>query len=121
MEILEAHQQLQLPPADEIISPLRKPLEEPYSRPDRAPTKFDEKLKSTCLSNERNVLLETGFQAWFAYIQADPRAQAAVDQLPPPAVKVVARQLCSIKPHPSVEALFQHIFHISFRGAERRC
>lgn len=111
----------QLPPIDEIVTALRKSLDEPPPKIKRAPKKLDEKLKSTCLSIERNVLLDTGFQAWFAYFLADPRAQAAVDQLPRWRAEVVARQLCSIKPHPSVEAHFQHILYLAFRAADRRC
>jgi hypothetical protein len=114
----------QSPPIDEIVNALRKPLEDPYpfnaaGKP-RAPNKFDDKLDKTCTSGERNVLLDTGFQAWFAYIQSERRVQSAFEQLPGSEAKVVAHHLCTIKPHPSVEALFQHILYVAFRGAVRR-
>lgn len=119
---MENHQS---PLIDEIATALRKPLEDPHpfdnSGKPRAPNGFDHKLDETCKSGERNVLLDTGFQAWFAYTQSQPRAQLAFDQLPDSEAKGVARYLCTIRPHPTVELLFQHILYESFRAVQRRC
>lgn len=111
----------QLPSIDEVVTALRKALDYPYcKRLDKAPTSFDDKLKSSCSSGRRNVLLDTGFQAWFAYFRAEPQAQAAFEQLPDSAAKVVARRLSTVEPHPTVKALFQHIFYKSNRAVARR-
>lgn len=104
----------------EIITALSESLTTPPARIDRTPNHFDRKLENTCNSPRRNVLLDTGFQAWFAYIRADQRTQAAVNQLSVSAAREVARNIYSVKPHPTVEAWFQHILYVSFRGTERR-
>lgn len=104
----------------EIITALSVSLNKPPTRIDRTPNHLDRKLKHTCNNPRRNVLLDTGFQAWFAYIRADERTQAAVDQLSDSAAREVARNICNVKLHPAVEAWFQHIFYLSFRCKERR-
>jgi hypothetical protein len=109
---------------DQIVGSLGKYLEKrhpfnPSGRP-RAPNRFDEKLCEVCRSGQRNILLDTGFQAWFAYIQAHPVAQAAFDELPDPDAKIVAHRLCAMQPHPTVKELFQHMLYVAFRGWRRR-
>ncbi|KAH8763823.1 hypothetical protein F5883DRAFT_716087 [Diaporthe sp. PMI_573] len=105
---------------DELIAALTKPLVEPYRTPKKAPKHFDKKLENACTSIHRNVFLDQGFQAWFAYTQVERRVQMAVEQLPHATAESVARRICSIKPHPSVEILFKHMFYESFRAKDRR-
>lgn len=106
----------------ELIYALSKPLKERYSsRLDKTPRNFDTELKNACAGQQRNIFLGTGFQAWFAYFMTDPQTQTAVQQLSGPAAQSVARHLCMIKPHPSIEALFQHIFYKSNRARARCC
>ncbi|KAI7783471.1 hypothetical protein LA080_011818 [Diaporthe eres] len=109
----------QLPPTDELITALKKSLVEPCPVTDKAPRGFDNKFERACASIQRNVFLDAGVQAFFAYVRAEPGVQTAVDRLPHSATEVVARRLCSVKPHPSVEALIHHIFHDAHRGKKR--
>lgn len=108
------------PQTVEIITALRSKLTEPAGKSGKTPRHFDSSLKTTCNSPQRNVLLDTGFQAWFAYIVSDQRIQAAVDQLSDSAAQEVARNICSVKLHPTVEARFQHILYKSWRGSSVR-
>lgn len=111
---------------EEIMPILIGSLEGPYqphrtSKAPKAPNGFDKELQRICNNRQqRNVWLDVGFQAWFAYFLAEPRAQAALDGLSDQDCQSVARHICSIKPDPTIEALFQHIFYHAFRAVERR-
>lgn len=109
-----------LAPTFELLSSLSATLTNPVANPRRAPTHFDQKLEQTCDNPRRNVLLDTGFQAWFAYFLADAQTQAAFDQLPDSVGREVAHYICSVKPHSTVQELFQHILYDAFRNRERR-
>lgn len=106
----------------ELINALKRPLTEPYPKaPDKAPRGFDDALKYTCAGQQRNIFLDTGFQAWFACFMTNNQTHAAVQSLSDSDAEFVAHYICCVKPHPSIETLFQHTLHLSFRGRERRC
>lgn len=109
-----------LPDLAQKASVLGKKLMEPVHRVDRSPVGLDNALESTCLQGARNIWLETGFQAWYAWFSVDSHTQAALDELPVSDLRAIAQFVCSIRPHNTVQCLFEHLFHKSFRGDTRR-
>lgn len=112
------------PPAQQLLpdlaqktSALGKKLVEPVLRADRSPVGLDAALESSCLQETRNVWLEAGFQAWYAWFCADSNTRAALSDSD---LRKIAHSVCSIKSHDTVQALFEHLFYKSYRGDMRR-
>lgn len=109
---------------NELIATLSRLLEEPYEahrEVPKAPNRLDKELESICSQHQRrNALLDVGFQAWFACFLAESPAQASFVGLSDSEQQAVARRICSVKPHSTIEIMFQHVFYRSFRGPSRR-
>lgn len=95
-------------------------LNSPWLGPSRTPNHFDEQLKKSCKERPRNLWLDKGFKAWFAYIQTDQKTRSAIDSLDEPSRKEGAESLGKIIPHLTVQNLFQHILYEANRGKDRR-
>lgn len=113
-----AAQQLS-PDLTQRASILGRKLLEPVHRADRSPVGLDAALESSCLQ-VRNIWLDAGFQAWYAWFCTDHDTRAALAHLPDSDLREIAHYVCSIRPHDTIQALFEHLFHKSFRGDTRR-
>lgn len=97
-------------------------LTTPPRRKDKAPNSFDTQLKATCEATTTDLrvsLLESEFQAWYAYFVANPQIRQAVAALSPAQLQDVTSQLCNIEPHQDVKECYQHLFHESDRADSR--
>ncbi|KUI66551.1 hypothetical protein VM1G_11441 [Cytospora mali] len=113
----------QLPPhLEQKVDTLKQSLETPLAATwtYKAPTGFDDALEESCREGARNVWLNAGFQAWYAWFKVGRTAQEALKELPEPDIWEIARSVCSIQPDDTVQTLFQHIFHGSNRSSKRR-
>lgn len=106
--------------AQQLLPNLAKKVVEPVLRADRSPIGLDAALESSCLQDIRNIWLDAGFQAWYAWFCVDHDTRAALAQLPESDLHEIACSICSIRPHDTIQALFDHLFYKSFRGDTRR-
>ncbi|KUI63846.1 hypothetical protein VM1G_12025 [Cytospora mali] len=111
----------QLPPElAELANSLHKKLTEPVFRADRAPIRLDTALESSCRQEAHNIWLEAGFQAWYAWFCVDSNTKATLAELSSLHLSEIASFVCSIRPHETIQNLFEHLFYKSFRGDLRR-
>lgn len=107
---------------EDVLAMLSAYLTAPPRRIDKAPDGFDAQLKRTCeatTSDIRVLLLEAGFQAWYAYLIANPETRKAVDALPSPQLQEVAHEICKTELHKDMNEHFQHVFYGSDRADHR--
>lgn len=105
-----------------MVAMLSAYLKAPPRRKDKAPDGFDTQLKATCEATTRNVpviLLEAGFQAWYAYLVANTEACENLAALSHSQIQEVAKELCKIEPHSEIKEHFQHLFYGSDRADYR--
>lgn len=86
----------------------------------RSPVGLDAALGSSCRQEARNIWLDAGFQAWYAWFCIDNITQKALAELPDSDLREIARLVSSVKPDDTVQTLFWHLFHGAYRGASRR-
>lgn len=110
---------------DAALATLSEYLTKPPRRKDKAPGGFDTQLKTTCERSTTTrdvwvILLEAGFQAWYAYLVASSAARGAADALEPLQLREVANGICKVDLHEDMKEHFQHLFHGADRADFRR-
>lgn len=106
--------------AAQLATKLHEHVRNHVRNPERSPDKLDWTLEESCRQEARNIWLDAGFQAWYAWFCSDNDTKATLARLPDLELREIAQSVCSIKPDATVQTLFEHLFYKSFRGVARR-
>lgn len=84
--------------------------------PNRSPQGLVAALESTVKEDARNIWLDQGFLAWYAWFRIDKDTKEELARMEENDLRLLASSICVMKTHDSVPKLFSHLFYTQHRA-----